>query len=1542
MRIVARTVRSMAVRFVAHLFHPARGRLPPMKTKWIGIALFSILISLAFVPAPRAHDPLRIVYNVGVAPLKFEDEARRLLGFLPDLWEAWSRKTGMEIEFVRAETFEESLDLLRQGKVDLHAGLFKTPEREEFLDYSDRILTLDYHIFTHPSVMPVKSLESTGGLLIGVQRGGFTERFVRSKIPSSSRIVVYERFQDLFRAALNGEIKVFISTELSLLYYLKENWHTNLFEFNKDHPLYTQTYHTATRRGNRDLIELVNEGFKALGADTRKKIRDKWIVPGFDRIPLEMEPLLSNDERRFLARTKSISVHNETAGAPINFNEKGIPRGFSIDYMKLLGEKIGLRIDFVNGPSWDEFLSMMKDGTLDVMLNICETHDREKYLTFTPPYVTMAQALYTRKDYPMVHSIEDLYLKRVAAPKGSYIAEMMMPYPQIEIVEVDDGIDAVLAVSVGRADALYDVMPVVNHIMGNFQVTNLKVGGDIGLHEGRPMPLHLAVRKDMGTLSSILEKGMSLISEEEYRTIHAGWLGIPEEHARTLSLNAKEREWLHAHPVIRVHNEMDWPPYNYFEYGRPKGLSIDFMNILAERLGVTVEYVSGPSWDELEEMARRRELDVMLNIVKTEDRLAYLLFTDPFAQNPNVIVGTNETRYESIEELYGKTVAFPKGFYYEEVLSKSFPRIKPLPVEDTLASLKAVTFGEADAALGKEAAVRGLIVKNLLSDLRISGEVDLGNPDLANLRIGVRSDWPLLHSALMKAMSQVTPLQMSKLRESWLIKSRDRAVEAHARGETHTVGRLIAYGMGMFLILCLVVWISIRTIKKENIAVSFGSVWFRMFILAGLSFFVIIVCFLAWLTLEKNKEKVLSGVRENLKTIVTTACDKLDLWVEQRKSSLKTLGLDPELVSIVKRLSAVTHTREDLLASSSLGEIRAFFKGNRDMFSPMEFGIIDPDYITIASMHDSDLGTRNPISLKSPDLLARAFRGESIFVPPLHRDSEPETPSRAHEASSPHHMFFVVPVRDTHGQVIAVLSVQVDPSGDFSRSLHLYWTGESGETYAFDKHGTLVSNSRYREHFLRSASDDDGRRVVTGIEVRDPGVDTTEGRLPKLPLSDRHPTRMASGALGLKRDMETAGRITGHSDVKTDVKGYRDYRGVPVFGAWLWNAGLGLGLAAEVDSDEALSTYHMTRWTVSGVLGITLLLSVSATLLVLVLGERTSKALAAARDDLEIRVTERTAELRENQKRVEAAEERTRLLLYSAGEGIFGVDEEGICTFANPAALHMLGFGPEHLQGGDIHALIHHSLKDGSPYPVETCPMFRAYTHGETVTVSDEVLWNRDGASFPVEYTATPVLRGEIVTGAVITFRDITERKRIEEVLATERERLQGMLDTSPIGMSIATEGVMRFVNPRLTELLGLRKGDPSSGFYVNVRDRDRIMEELEHHSVVADYELQAYGPDREIRDILATFSRTEYGGKPGIIAWLVDITVLKKAEKELRNRYDDLARFRRLAVGRENRMIDLKKEINELRAETGKASRYKIVTEAQGDVPGGGHAGTS
>lgn len=134
---------------------------------------------------------------------------------------------------------------------------------------------------------------------------------------------------------------------------------------------------------------------------------------------------------------------------------------------------------------------------------------------------------------------------------------------------------------------------------------------------------------------------------------------------------------------------------------------------------------------------------------------------------------------------------------------------------------------------------------------------------------------------------------------------------------------------------------------------------------------------------------------------------------------------------------------------------------------------------------------------------------------------------------------------------------------------------------------------------------------------------------------------------------------------------------------------------------------------------------------------------------------------------------RLGLLLESTGEGIFGIDLAGHCMFINRAGARMLGFEPAEVLGRNMHDLTHHSHADGSPYPDTECPIFNAFRRGLPCRIDTEVFWRRQGVSFPVEYSSHPILEGDVVRGAVITFVDITERRRAADALRLAKAELE-------------------------------------------------------------------------------------------------------------------------------------------------------------------------
>jgi len=182
---------------------------------------------------------------------------------------------------------------------------------------------------------------------------------------------------------------------------------------------------------------------------------------------------------------------------------------------------------------------------------------------------------------------------------------------------------------------------------------------------------------------------------------------------------------------------------------------------------------------------------------------------------------------------------------------------------------------------------------------------------------------------------------------------------------------------------------------------------------------------------------------------------------------------------------------------------------------------------------------------------------------------------------------------------------------------------------------------------------------------------------------------------------------------------------------------------------------------------------------------------------------------RSAERTLRESEARVRLLLDSAGEGVYGVDLEGLCTFCNPAALALLGFdSADRVLGVDMHRLIHHTRADGSPFPAIECPIYRTFRTGEGILGQEDIFHRADGTPIPVEYRAHPIRRDGETIGAVVTFVDIAPRRHAEVEMRLRDRALrsitQGIFITDPG----RTDEPIIYVNAAFERLTGYTQAE--------------------------------------------------------------------------------------------------------------------------------------
>ena len=184
-------------------------------------------------------------------------------------------------------------------------------------------------------------------------------------------------------------------------------------------------------------------------------------------------------------------------------------------------------------------------------------------------------------------------------------------------------------------------------------------------------------------------------------------------------------------------------------------------------------------------------------------------------------------------------------------------------------------------------------------------------------------------------------------------------------------------------------------------------------------------------------------------------------------------------------------------------------------------------------------------------------------------------------------------------------------------------------------------------------------------------------------------------------------------------------------------------------------------------------------------------------------------ELRSTNQTLHESEERYRTLLESTGEGIYGIDTTGCCTFVNRAALEMLGRQRGDLLGRSMHNLIHYRHPNGTPYPQEECQILSSVQSGRPCRATDEVYWRGDGSSFFVEYSAHPIMQNGESCGGVVAFSDISERRRREELIRSVSARLKAIVETAVDGiLTFDDTGIINTFNPAAERAFGYKEAE--------------------------------------------------------------------------------------------------------------------------------------
>nr|WP_319394896.1 transporter substrate-binding domain-containing protein [uncultured Desulfobacter sp.] len=1069
----------------------------------------------------------------------------------------------------------------------------------------------------------------------------------------------------------------------------------------------------------------------------------KWGGLNKENTPIHLTP----KEKTWLAAHPKIRVHNELNWPPFNFNKDGVPLGFSIDFMNILARRTGLDIEYVTG-EWRALLAMAYNKELDVMLNIVKAPEREKHLLFAGTYAKNPNVIVSRTTDPIANA-GDLWGRKVAYPEGFfYDALLKEKFPHILRTPMKNTLSALKALQFSRVDAVVGEKAVFLYLMRENLLTGIEIKGVFDAGDPDIDKLNIAVRNDWPELRTILEKAIVSVSIQERRRLQKKWLGDAGNYA---ALTQEELAWLEQHPALEITVDPNWMPMEMInpETGAHEGIIADYLKLISERAGIFFKIVPATSWEKAVELVVAKEVQGFSGIKITPGRKRYLNFSNPYLTLTDVIISRRDsTAISEINDLAGKDVGVVKGYWTEQLLKNEYPELNIVTTSNTLEGLRKVASGELDAFMDDHNVAAFFINQHALFSLKLVAVTNIES----TLHIALSKDLsPIPMTIINKAIDTISSKDKLDILQHWQtnrtqesasgssssVQTAPSAEPVNIQAVTRT---MILQGVVLLVIILVLIVLLLFVMNRffnrafVRLLASNKAAWLGPVMVV---LFLTTIIVMTQVALKVIEAQTRNNAAASLQTVVQSTHNSLLVWVENRKAAINQLAKDPVITELTKALLSVPVEKEALLNSPPLAGLRAHFNTHRDKYGDIGFSIINPGHINIGSMEDNNIGSITPIARQRKNILKRALSGETVFILPVYPVVAPDASS---PPAQPATMFFAAPIMNPSGKVMAVLTLRLDPARDFKRLIQMGQIGQSGETYAFDKKGRFISFSRFTGQLEKAGLLKEGLQEILNLRVTDPGGNLSADFTPFVANAKAPLTRMAQSA------------TAGNSDLSVD--GYRDYRGIRVLGAWRWDRDLNFGLATEIDEQEALSTYRTTKTILIAVLGLTAVLSVFLTAVGLWLGRRANRILQKSRDELERRVTERTAELKDS-------EEKFRGMTDSAQSAIIMLDGEGRVDFWNRAAETIFGWTSTEILGKAVDTYI--IPKRYRQAHREGLENYKKTGQGRMIGQLFEIEAQRkDRSEFPIDMGITGVrLMGKPHTIAIIN--DITDRKRAEE-----------------------------------------------------------------------------------------------------------------------------------------------------------------------------------
>ncbi len=512
---------------------------------------------------------------------------------------------------------------------------------------------------------------------------------------------------------------------------------------------------------------------------------------------------LTSEEVNFLANHPVIRTNGMDEIIPYNFHRDGVPQGYTIDYLELLGKTLGVKFEFIGNKTWTQALIMLQNHELDVLSNMIKSKYSAEHALYSLPINKYTPSIICRKDEEL-STIESLNGRSLAVVKDTWYEEIITEYyPKINIVAVDSLTQALKEVAYGNVDATIGNGTVLRYLWLEKDISNLKIFGEADLPKMHGHFECLGIRNDWPIFLSAVNKAIKSIAISDEISLKQKWFNL-QNNGNAIGLTVAEMEYLKEKGRLVMCVDPSFMPYeginNKEEY---VGIAADFFDEFQRRLPVPVEILKTSSWKETIDKAKAKECDMLSLLNQSPEREKFLDFSEPYLSDPIALIARDDVFYlDDLESLNGRSVCITEGYYMYDVLSRNYPEVELITVKSPVEALKMVSAGKAFANVTSTLTATRAIQYNGLNNLKIAGQTKIRN----NFRVGVVKGNPILVSIMNKAINSIEEKKRNEILRHW-----------YTVGFQHITDWRIVWQIAVVAIFCVLVLLwNIVTSRRNN------------------------------------------------------------------------------------------------------------------------------------------------------------------------------------------------------------------------------------------------------------------------------------------------------------------------------------------------------------------------------------------------------------------------------------------------------------------------------------------------------------------------------------------------------------------------------------------------------------------------------------------------------------------------------------------------------------------------------------------------------